>query len=122
MFGPRKGSAPSFPESRFSTFCSWPQIKDDQPVVLENAAIAGTQVIMKYRIMLEPPECGECEGNESRARVSQPLDFPNRCGVIRERPGVLAVSLKERDRAVIAAELVARDVLIDKNKRIFRRD
>jgi hypothetical protein len=78
--------------------------------------------MVKCLVVLQPPECRPDEGNESRFRVSQSLNFANRGGVVGRRPEVLAVSLKEWDGAAIAAELVVRDVLVDKNKCVFRRN
>src|SRR5579864_4318265 len=78
--------------------------------------------MVKCLVVLQPPERRPKEGNEGGLRVPQSLNFANRGGVIGRRPKVLAVSLKEWDRAIIAAELIGSDVLVDNNKLVFRRD
>src|SRR5579864_59953 len=78
--------------------------------------------MVKCLVVLQPPERRPKEGNEGGLRVPQSLNFANRGGVIGRRPKVLAVSLKEWDRAAIAAELIGSDVLVDNNKLVFRRD
>src|SRR5579872_1767327 len=72
--------------------------------------------------MLQPPEGRPDKRNESRVRVSQSLNFANGCGVIGRRSEVLAIALKKRYGAAVAAELIVREVLVDKNKCVFRRN
>ena len=50
---------------------------------------------MEPGVVIEPPEGRPSEDDEACAGCSEPLELPNRDGVIRRRSPVLAISFQE---------------------------
>ena len=75
------------------------QIKGDELGLLPHTGIMGTEVVLEPDIMLEPPEGGRSEDDETCSIVPEAFAFPDRRFIVRWESPIFPVLLQKRNRS-----------------------
>src|SRR5918994_6138821 len=92
---------------------SWSQVERDQELVLHHAAELRSEMIAQPGVVIEPPEGRPRKDDEAHSGPSQPLEFPDRCVVIRRRSPALPVTFEKRYGAASRGDLSSKLILVD---------
>ena len=77
------------------------QVVEDERLSLKHAVESRSQVVVKLRVMLEPPKTWPSERNERGTGLTKPFEFRDGGGIIGGRTPILAGLLQEREHSAM---------------------